>query len=256
MARDLAAQRAPRQHADADRPHALLARENQQPIVVLRGVAHRQRVGSGRVQQVENHLRGVDRPAGERTMERAGLPRGGDPEEAHLALLLQPSHRRHHCLQHARDAERPLLAHAPDQVVQVQQVHPRESESREARLHGARDRARHVGQIGGPEPPLGPDDHGGPERTQHLAQVLLRLARPVRRRGVEVVDPVLQRARHAALPLGRRAPHHQPAHVPAAEAQRGDLQPGSSQRSVFHGRWLYHGPCAARLPAVGGSFTL
>ena len=87
---------------------------------------------------------------------------------------------------------------------------------------------------------------GGLERAQHLAQVLLRLARPVGRRGVEVVDPVLERARDPALTLGRRAPHHRAR--PRRRSRRPARRPSVPFVPAFGIPWPLVIPRSARGP--------
>ena len=84
-----------------------------------------------------------------------------------------------------------------DRVVEVEEVEAAPPEQPEARLDRARDRARHVRQVGRAQPALGAHDHRRAQRAQDGAQVLLRLAAAVGRRGVEVVDAELDRARDA-----------------------------------------------------------
>src|SRR5262249_59750062 len=56
----------------------------------------------------------------------------------------------------------------------------------------------------------------------------------VGRGGVEVVDPEVDGTGDRPLALRRRAPDHEAADVPTAEAERGNTEPGTSQCAVLH----------------------
>ena len=212
----------------------MLARQQREPVEVLRGEAHRHLVPRRRAQEIEADLRRVDGAAGQHAVERPRLAERRHPEEADLALLLKLRERGHNLVQHVGDPDAPLAPDARDRIVQVEEVEPAPAEQREAVLDRPRERARHIRQVGRAQPALGAHDHRRSQRTQDHAQVLLRLAAAIGRRRVEVVDAEFDRPRDRPLPLDRRAPHHQPADIPAPEGQRGDLEPGPAQRPVFH----------------------
>src|SRR5262245_5752226 len=65
-------------------------------------------------------------------------------------------------------------------------------------------------------------------------QVFLGGAVAIARRGVEVVDARLQCARDAAHLLAVVPTNHQAADSPTAEANGGDLDSGSTERSSLH----------------------
>src|SRR2546422_4017200 len=97
----------------------------------------------------------------------------------------------------------------------------------------AADRATRVTQVRGAQTELRADVDGRPNRLQRGAEIPLRLAVAVRGRGVEVVDPQLDRTRDGAFTLGDTAADHEPADVSAAEPKRRDAQPRLAQLTVL-----------------------
>src|SRR5262249_53397457 len=95
------------------------------------------------------------------------------------------------------------------------------------------DGARGVGILGR-DAHLGAHVRPHPERPQRDAEVLLRLAVPVRGGGVEVVGARLQRARDRALALRLSPAHDQAADVATAESKHADLQARAPERSLLH----------------------
>src|SRR6266571_3774113 len=148
MPRDLPTERSPREHADADGAHALLAPQHRELIEVLRGEARWHRLRRRGIQQVQADLRGVDGAARERAMERARLAERRHPEEADLALLLETAGRGYHGVEHVAEADTALASDPRDRIVEVEEIETRDAEQAQARLHGAGEGALHVGEVG------------------------------------------------------------------------------------------------------------
>src|SRR5205823_3370170 len=131
-------------------------------------------------------------------------------------------------------AHRPGPAAIGDEVVELEQVDTLHLKSPETRLERGGDGLADWPVIGGLDPELRADQHGGGACPGGPPQVPLRLAVTVGRRGVEVVDPELDGARHRALLIGRRTPDHQAADIPAPEPQRRDLETRRAQAPQIH----------------------
>ena len=228
------AQRARREHADHDHSDAALGGVVEKPAEVLRRKLRRQGVGRARVQEVEADLRRLHHARVQHLVERGRLAEGGHAVEADLALLDEPDQRRHDRVAHVLDRHAAAVALARDEVVALQQVDAREAQALEALLQRARDGGRQLGgrHVGHAE--LRADVEPRLERADHLTEVRLRLAIAVDRRGVEVIDAQLQRARHGPLALRRRAADEQAAHVATTEAEGADAEPRPSERAIVH----------------------
>ena len=113
-------------------------REREQPVVVLRGIARRHLVGPGSgFSRLKTACAVSIAPLASARWSAPVSPEAVTPKKRTLPCSCSRRTAGHHRLQHPRDPEGPLLAHAPDQVVQVQQIHPLEPEPREARLDRA-----------------------------------------------------------------------------------------------------------------------
>ena len=137
----------------------------------------------------------------------------------------------------SRTSAAPGLAVAPrhaDRIVELQEVDPVAPQSPEARLERPRDRRRRVGEPLGAHADLGGDETGRPERLEGLAEVLLRQAVAVERRGVEEVHAELERTSHRSLALGRGSADHETADVAAPEPERRYAEAGPSQHAILH----------------------
>ena len=234
MARRHTAQRAAGQHTDDDDADATLPRALEQAPEVLGREPRRHLDAGARVEQVVADLRGVERRRVEHPVEGPGVAERRDAPEARLPLRLQSLERGNHLADHGAHADRARAALADDVVVELEQVHVREAEAPEARVERAADRPPHVLHVRGVEADLRADVDRHAERLQRRAEVLLRLAVTVERRGVEVVDAELDRTRDGTLPLGGAPADHEPADVPAAEPEGRHAQPRPTQRSILH----------------------
>jgi hypothetical protein len=115
-------------------------------------------------------------------------------------------------------------------MMDLQDIYPAGSEAPQARLDRAPDRGRHIGEfflalqpdLGGKDDPLAIGTKGG-------AEILLRLAGSIDRRGVEEVDTEIERATDGAnaVLVARRAVGV--ADAGTAEADFGDFQAGPAK---------------------------
>ena len=96
-----------------------------------------------------------------------------------------------------------------------------------------RDQRADAGPLGR-EPHFGRDDHVRLQRGQHAAEIFLRGAVAIRRRGVEKIDPGLERTRNRALLIRRAPARHQPADRAATEGQYRNVKSGAAEFSCVH----------------------
>jgi hypothetical protein len=118
------------------------------------------------------------------------------------------------------DAERFPAAGLRDGIVQVQDVGPIKTESRQTGFERLRHGVGNPAEVGGRQPDLGADDHVGRfEPLQNAAEILLRFAVAVLHRGVEVIHAGGDSPGDGALLVERIAAYHQSADRAAAEAE-------------------------------------
>ena len=167
-------------------------------------------------------------------MQRLRVAHRGDAREPHLALIAQPLECRCDLLQHDPRRQRFTAAARRYRVVQMEDVDLLAPHALQACLERLDHRLGDAAKRCGRDANLGADHHIRLQLRQHATQVLFRLTVAVHCRGVEVVYPGLERARHSAFLIRRRAAHHQSAHRAATKAQDRDLQSGPSECPHFH----------------------
>ena len=129
----------------------------------------------------------------------------------------------------------PEPADAAMRVVELEQIDGLALQPGEARLQRGDDGRADGCRIARGRLDLGGQHDGGLQGLQHAAEVGLRGAVAVLRRGVEIGDAELERARHRALLVARLTAHHQAADVAAAEAEDGSREAGAAEGAGLHG---------------------
>ena len=227
-------QRAAGQHADGDDADAGRFGVIEQPSVILRRIVRRQRHGGRRIEHVVNHLRTVEDAGVDHLMQRRSVANRGEPEKANFPLGPQPLECRDHLAKHLPDAQRFAAAVLGDCVVQMEDIDPVATQSREAIFERLCHCVRDAAEIGARQADLGADNRvGGFQLLQNAAEVLFRLAVAVLHRRVEVIHADLERAGDGAFLIARIAAHHQPADRAAAEAQHRNLHAGAAVWRAF-----------------------
>ena len=170
-------------------------------------------------------------------MQRRRVAQCRDPEETNLSLLTQALERRHHVAEHLSDTQRRSASGLGDRIVQVKDVDPVKTQSRQAAFERYRHGVGNAAEFAGRQPDLGADGHIGRFQVlQNTAKVLFRLAIAVLYRGVEIVDAGADRPRDGTLLVGRIAAHHNSAHGAATEAQHRELHSRASKYPQLHRR--------------------
>jgi hypothetical protein len=120
-------------------------------------------------------------------------------------------------------------------IVQVKDVDPVKTQSRQTALERHRDRIGNAAELTGRQPDLGADgDVGGLQLLQNPAKVLFRFAITVLHRGVKIVHAGGDRACDGTLLFGRIAAYHKSAHGAAAEAQHRELHSRAPKNPQLH----------------------
>src|SRR5207249_633679 len=206
----------------------------EEPAEILRRKARGQRVRRARVQEIEADLRGLHDPCVEHLVQRRSLAERGHAVEADLARFDETNQRGHDGVAYVLDRHAAAHALACDEVVALQQIYALEPESREALVERACDGRRQLRRRHVRHAELRTDIDARLERAQHAAEIRLRLAVAVERRGVEVIEAEVHGAGDGPLLLGGRAAHEQTAHVAAAEAENADAQSRPPERAIVH----------------------
>ena len=171
-------------------------------------------------------------------MQRLGLADRREADEAGLALLARAIERRHHVAEHLVDAHRHAVGARRDHVVQLEHV---DMVALQPRCRLASSEAAIAAPMSGAAAgtrTLVERMMSGFRHAEHAADILLRRAVPVGRRGVEMIDAGLERARDRALLVGRRALGHQPADRAAAEGEHRDTSRPVRPSLRFSMKWL------------------
>src|SRR4051794_28510354 len=170
-------------------------------------------------------------------MQSRRVAKRRDSEETNFSLLTQALERRHHIVEHLPDTQRRSASALGDRIVQVEDIDPVETQSRQAAFERYSYRIGNAAEFAGRQPDLGADDHIGRfEVLQNAAKVLFRLAVAVLYRGVEIVDARAERTRDGTLLVGRIATYHDSANRTAAEAQHRELHSRASKSPQLHRR--------------------
>ena len=153
---------------------------------------------------------------------------------ADLALLDEFLEGRHDLFQHAFDGETAARGTADDGVVKLVEIDPFELKPGEAGVQRGGDASGDLARLGRRQPHLGAEIDVGLQLLEHAPEILFRAAVAVLRGGVEIIDIELERARHRAFLVGRRAAYHQSADRAAAETQERHIEPGLAEPAFFH----------------------
>ncbi len=168
-------------------------------------------------------------------MQCRGVADCREPEETNLALLAQALERRHHVAEHLLDAQRRSATRPGDRIVQVKDVDPVKTQSRQTAFERRRDGVGNAAELAGRQPDLGADGHVGRfQLLQDAAKVVFRFAIAVLHRGVEVVHAGGDRPRDGTLLVRRIAAYHNSAHRAAAEAQHRELHSRTPKDPQLH----------------------
>jgi hypothetical protein len=230
-----ARQRAAGQHADADDANAGSLGGIEQSSVILCRIVRRQLLGGRWIEHVVDDLRAVEGAGIDHLMQRRGVADCRDPEETNLALLTQPLERRYHVAEHLSDAQRRSAPCFGNRIVQVKDVDPVKTQSRQAAFERHRYGVGNAVELALQQPDLGADGHiGWLQLLQNAAKVVFRFAIAVLHRGVEIVHAGGDRSRDGTLLVGGIAAHHDSAHCAAAEAQHRELHSGASKDPQLH----------------------
>jgi hypothetical protein len=137
-------------------PHAVLAGAVEEAIEVLGdGHPRRQSLAGAGVQEVVEHLGGVEHVSAHRPVKRRGVPPRSDAEEADLALPPELLQRGHDLAQEILDGERASASIGLDHVVALQQIDGVAAQPLQAGLQRAADGAPDVAEILGQDAELG-----------------------------------------------------------------------------------------------------
>jgi hypothetical protein len=166
-------------------------------------------------------------------VQRRRLADRREADVARLALLARLVQGRHDVAEHLVDAHRSAVGAVHDHVVQLEHVDMIAPQPVEARLERGRDRGADVRPFVR-HAHLGGEHDVWLQAREHTAEILLRGAVAIGRRGVEQVNAGLERARDRALLVGRCPLGHQAADRAAAEGQHRDLEPGAAECALFH----------------------
>ena len=202
-------------------------------VVPLPGGGH----GSpgARVEHVAIDLRGVEPPAGDDPADGGGLAEGGHADEPDESLRAQPVERVGDVSQDPVRRDMARIGRGGDGVVQLQDVHRIAAQALQAAGQAAFDLAGGVGERGRVEARLGGDVRRAVETPQQPAERPFRLPIAVGRRGVDQVNPRLQRAGERGAAGVLVAVDEDAAHPAAAEGEFGHLQSGAAQAAAAQG---------------------
>src|SRR6516162_6033323 len=135
-------------------------------------------------------------------VERRGIADRGYPVKPGLALLARAFEGRHDLAEHDFGGQVAVAAVPGDVVVQLEQVDSLELQTLEARLQRLSDRRCHAIALAGRNANLGADADVGFEALHDAPEIALGFTVSIHRRGVEIRDPELDRARYRALLIG------------------------------------------------------
>src|ERR1700675_389391 len=100
-----------------------------------------------------------------------------NPEETNLPLLTQALERRYHVAEHLSDAQRRSASRLGNRIVQVKDVDPVKTQSRQTAFEGHRYGVGNAAELAGRQSDLGADDHARWfQLLQNAAEILFRFA--------------------------------------------------------------------------------
>ena len=167
-------------------------------------------------------------------MEGLRVARGGDAGEPDLALPAQRLERRQNFVHHLPDTQRGAAARGGDRVVAMQDVDRLPAEPPQAFLERLRNTVRDLRSAGWKAHFRPHNRVLGLQLAEDATEVALRRPVPVLDGSIEVVHAGIERPADRAFLVGRIAPHHQPAHGAAAEAQDRKPQSAAAESSHLH----------------------
>jgi hypothetical protein len=142
-----AAQGAAGEDTDGDDADVRRRGMQDQPLLVRRGGARRQRTDGAGVEQVVGRLRGGERARVQDAAQSRRIAEGGDAEPARLALVAQPLERRDRLGEDGLRRKGRRLPRQRDRVVQLEQVDAVPAEPAQARLQRGGDRLADGGAL-------------------------------------------------------------------------------------------------------------